>query len=235
MVAAFEAHAIDPGPVGAAEVDRAPTLTIRFQPGVMARDLRIGKHEIVVLRAADSHRLERSVSVRHAGVDGEQSQRPWQVAIGSTACASRGGSTGKAPFRSHRSPANTRVFHETNLNRADGRQPPSEGELGQPGLHLAAQRLVPPGECRRILGMQSHLVEVRGQTRPDGRDAPIEHRALQTAPDLGRLHPQPEDPGDAPLHDAFQRALESCQHRQPRVFANGRSVSENGRVNQIQT
>ena len=62
--------------------------------------------------------------------------------------------------------------------------------------------------------MQSHLVQVRRQTCPDGRDAPIEHRALEATPDLGRLHPQPEDPGDASLYDAFQRALESCQHDQ---------------------
>ena len=51
-----QAHAIDPGAVRAPEVDRAPALTIRFQPGMMARDLRIGKHQIVVVRAADSHR-----------------------------------------------------------------------------------------------------------------------------------------------------------------------------------
>ncbi len=150
-------------------------------------------------------------------------------------CCSRGGSAGKAPFRSHRSPADTRIFHETNPNRADGRKPPSEGKLGQPGLHLAAQRLVPPGECRRILGMQSHLVQVRGKTCPDGCDTPIEHRALQAAPDLGRLHPQPEDPGDAPLHDAFQRALESCQHDQASRPCRNTAAPSYGRVKRTQS
>src|SRR5918994_4156829 len=83
--------------------------------------------------------------------------------------------------------------------------------------------------------MQPHLVEVRGKTRPDRCDTPIEHRTLQTAPDLSGLHPQPEDPGDAPLYDAFQCALESCQHDQASPPRRLSATAAYGRVKRTQS
>ena len=65
--------------------------------------------------------LDRSNKWGTPGSIGSNLERPGQIPIGSTARCRRSGSAGKTPFRCHRSPPNTRIFHETNPNRADGR------------------------------------------------------------------------------------------------------------------
>ena len=113
---------------------------------------------------------------------GQQPQRPRQVAIGSTA---RG-----QPRRLRRQSARR-------LAPIAGQHPglrPAAPESARPSisprakassasqdLHLAAQRLVPPGEYRRVVRMQSHLVD--GSAPDSSRRTWPGHRAWRAPGD----------------------------------------------------
>ena len=193
---------------------------------MVARDVGRLEDEVVVERAADAGRrgaqredpvLARAVEQaqdagRHAAALADH-----PVDLGALDLHVLGGRAAVAlqHARGHRDRAARRRLVAGDLDaHAAQRVVAAVGDLlGEPALHLPAERQDEVGEGEHVLGVHLHVVVVGDHGGTDRHDAPVLHRALQLAADLGRLDGAAEEAHDRPFDDALEELFEPIEPR----------------------